>query len=767
MRMFLTNAAERSRIALRGIIAVLTVTFIGLASMAAAESYQVNAIRVDGNQRIETGTIQTYADLTLGTEHSAGEINDAVQRVRNTGLFESVDAAMSGSTLVITVVEYPTINRISFEGNSKLKDDGLAAMIGSQQRHAYSPAQAERDVATITAAYTDEGRVNATVNARIIRRSDNRVDLVFEIVEGGVTEIERISFVGNHEFSDRRLRLVLGTKQAGLLRAIIGRDTYVADRLEFDKQVLTDFYRSRGYIDFNIENVDVVLTRTRDAYLVTFNIHEGQKYSFNNVTVTSEFPEIDPADYARALRTSKGDTYSPTLIDTDINRLETKATEDGVSFVRADPRITRNDRDLTVDIEYALVHGPKIFVERIDIEGNTTTLDRVVRNQFVVAEGDPFNPRLIRQSAERIRALGFFTTSDVSAGPGSSESQVVVNVNVQEQPTGSFSFGANYSSDVGVSLVASFNEINFLGRGQKLAFNLSTAETNKTFAFDFTEPAFMDRNLSVGLSMAYRTTNNESADYDTTEVKFTPSMGFPLGERSNVLLSLGYQASEVANVTSTSAFIVADGLMGMVGTPTVGYNYSFDNRRSGLNPSAGVVLRFGQEFGVGDTTYVKTSASIGAETRFANDQITLRGSLEGGYLAYVSGASRVSDRYFMGSSVMRGFQPKGIGPRDQVTDDALGGNAYAVARLEAEFPLGLPTEFGMTGGAFVDIGSLWDTGLAGPGIIYDSFIPRSIAGVSLFWTTPIGPLRFNWTVPLDVQDFDRTRNFELTIQTRF
>ena len=347
-----------------------------LASAVNAQQYQFSAVEVSGNLRIETGTILTYAGITRGQPVSAGELNDAVQRIRASGQFETVDAVPQGNTLVITVVEYPTINRISIEGNSRLSDEDLGAVIGSVARRVYSPVQAEQDVAAITQAYADSGRVNAVVTPSIIRQSDNRVDLVFAVAEGGLSEVERISFVGNRSFSERRLRGVLDTKQAGLLRALISRDTVDPDRIAADQRVLTDFYNSRGYADFTVQNVDVALTQDRSAYLITFNVQEGQQFTFGTISVTSAIPEADAAEFQAALRLHTGVVYSPSLIEADIARLERLALRKGLNFVSIEPRITRNDRDLQLNVEFALVRGERIFVDRIDIEGNNTTLDR-------------------------------------------------------------------------------------------------------------------------------------------------------------------------------------------------------------------------------------------------------------------------------------------------------------------------------------------------------------------------------------------------------
>ncbi|MDC0115880.1 outer membrane protein assembly factor BamA [Octadecabacter sp.] len=742
---------------------------IAAASPAAAQNFTFSNVQVEGNQRIETPTILTYLGFGPGESVSAGAVNDAAQNIRATGLFESVDVVPQGNTLVIRVVEFPTVNQISFEGNNRIGDDELAAVVRSEIRRVYSPVQAEADTAAITRVYADAGRVNAMVVPRIIERSENRVDLVFEIFEGGLSEVERIGFVGNRAFSERRLRRVLETKQAGLLRLIVSRDTFIADRVAFDQQVLTDFYQSRGYVDFQVQNVDVALTRERDAYLITFNVQEGQKFEFGNISVSSEVTGADTLDYENALKLRTGVTYSPELIDRDIARLERLALRQGLNFVRVDPRVTRNDRTLTLDVEFVLVNGPRVFIERIDIEGNNTTLDRVVRARFDVVEGDPFNPRQIRESAERIRALGYFSTADVDAREGSSPDQVVIDVDVVEAPTGSLSFGGNFSTDNGLGAVAGFSQTNFLGRGQSVSLNLAAGADNQAIGFSFTEPRLLGRDLALGLDLNFSRSDSEdrSSNFNTNVFSFRPRLAFPVSENGRLTVFYEFDSTELTDVSSDlSPFIIDDD--GTVNTNSLGYVYSFDTRRTGLNPTAGVLFRFGQQFAVGDNTYIETTAEITGQRQVLSEEVTLRATLEGGHLEFLDGESRITDRFFLGSRVFRGFDSGGIGPRDANTGDALGGNSFAVLRLEAEFPLGLPEEYGITGGVFFDYGSVWDIGRStGGDVLFDDFTTRAIVGASIFWNTPIGPLRFNFTEPVDVRSEDETRNFDVTISTSF
>lgn len=778
MRMTQSTAKGRSFRATSRARLLATALFIGAATASApmltpafAQVFSFSNVTIEGNERVDAATILNYAGISRGQEVSAGGLNDAYQRVLNSGLFETVEMVPQGSTLVIRVKEYPIVNVISIEGNKRLKDEKLAELIQSQTRRIYSPSQAESDAAAIAEAYRVSGRLAATVTPKIIRRSDNRVDLVFEITEGKVVENERISFIGNKAFSDRRLRQVLETKQAGLLRNLIQRDTYVPERLELDKKVLTDFYLSRGFIDFQVLEAGAELSRERDATFVTFTVREGVSYDIGKVTTVSEVEGLDAAEFEAVQKIRAGQTYSPLLIDNNITRMETLALKKGLNFVRVEPRITRNPAGQVVDVEFAIVRGERIFVERIDIEGNTTTLDQVIRRQFKTVEGDPFNPREIRQAAERIRALGFFADAQVNADQGSTPDQVVVNVDVEEQPTGSLSFGLSYSVASGTGINVGFTETNFLGRGQRLSLSVSTVADNQNSSFSFTEPALLGRDLSFTVGGYYRTSESDYASYDTRNIGFNTGIGFPLGEQSSLDLRIGVAEDRLTNYTGNSPIIAAEVAQGALSTVSLGYTYEYDNRITGLNPKGGVLLRFGQDIAGlgGDTEYVKTTALALAETRVMNEEVTLRAIFEGGAVTSLGGtSSRVTDRFF-GNGKIRGFEPNGIGPRDLgATDqDALGGNLFAVARFEADFPLGLPEEYGISGGAFMDVGSVWSLDNDGGGLVDDSFIPRATVGLSVFWNTPIGPLRFNFSHALKKEDYDREQTFDLTVSTKF
>ena len=756
-------------------LAVLTAGIV--AGSAQAQTFQFFSFEIEGNQRIEDATILSFIDLPTGQSVSAARVNDGLQRLQASGLFESVELVPQGNRLIVVVQEFPTINQINFEGNDRLDAEILQTLVTSQVRRVFSPQQAERDAATIVQAYADQGRLTATVTPKIIRRSDNRVDLVFEISEGRTVEIERVSFVGNRDYSDRRLRRVLESTQAGIFRALIRSDTFVADRIAFDRQLLRDFYQARGYVDAQVLSVSSELSPERDGFFLTFRVQEGQQYSFGALTAVSDLPEVDPDQYQDEIRIREGKTYSPQAVDATIERLELLALQQGLDFVRVAPRVTRNEEARTLDVEFVIERGPRIFVERIDIEGNATTLDRVIRRQFTTVEGDPFNPREIRATAERIRALGYFTQADVSAREGSDPSQVIVDVDVEEQPTGSLGFGANYSVQDGVGLALTFRETNFLGRGQVLNFTLDTGSDSANSQLTFVEPFFLNRDLAASFSLFYRTTDSEDGAFDTRSVGASFGLGFPTGEYSDLRLNYRFARDTLTpdNVSSISQIIEDE--QGTADTSSVGYRWRYDTRNVGLNPDAGVLLQFGQELAGlgGDEEFVKSTFRVAGESTVLNGDVLLLASVEGGNLTSLGDTiSRESNRFFNSQNILRGFESSGIGPRDlNAGSDPLGGNNYFAARVEAQFPINLvPEEYGISGAVFYDMGSVWGLdnvagGTAGADPVDDSFELRSAVGFGLLWDTQIGPLRFNFTNAINSETFDREQTFDFTISTRF
>ncbi len=739
--------------------------------------FTFNTVKVQGNVHVDLATVVSYLGVAKGKPVTAAELNDAYQRIFASGLFQRVELVPQKNTLLIKVIENPVIGTVDFQGNARISDTDLAKIAKSKSRQVYSAAQAEADVAAMTAVYRSKSRLAAKITPRIIRRADNQVDLVFEVTEGGVAEIARLSFVGNRAFSDYRLRQVLSSKQAGILHNLIQRDSYQTDRVELDKRLLSDFYMSRGFIDFQILDVGATYARNRDATFLTFTIQEGQSFRIGAVGAVSEVPGVDAAAFQRLLRIRAGETYSPTLIQQNVDALESLALQKSLNFVMVEPRLKRNERNGTIDVTFAVIKGQRAFVERIDIEGNTTTLDQVIRRQFHSVEGDPMNPHEIAQSAERIRALGFFSDVSVTEEPGTAPDQSVVKVAVTEQPTGSLTIGATYGVSAGFGVNLGFAETNFLGRGQGLTVQVQSGADDVDSQLQFTEPAFLGRDLTFALSANYVRTTHKNATYDTQTIGISPSIGFAVSNFGSLSLRYSLAQNQTSNFEPTSSPVLK-AEAGSTIASSVGYAYTWDNRQSGLHPNRGVMVQFGQDVaGVGgQAKYINTSMQALAETKVLHNDVSVRLSFEGGVVSSYGGyTSTVRDRTFR-AGTMRGFQPDGIGPRDltSVGKDALGGNLFAAAHLEGDFPLGLPEEYGVTGGAFMEVGSVWGLDKSAKALLTDPTSRastdahlRSVVGVSLFWKTPIGPLRFDFTHALKKESYDKEQTFNFTISAKF
>ncbi|KFE35330.1 outer membrane protein assembly factor BamA [Thioclava atlantica] len=769
LRICATRKALRASV----VFPAVAMTCVAVPVIAQAQQYSFSRVEIVGNERIEPATILSYARIARNTPVTAADLNAAYQRLTGSGLFESVSLTPRGNTLQITVQEYPTVNVINFEGNRIVKDAVLSKVIQTRSNRVFNPAEVEADAQRLVQAYADDGRMAARVTPKVIRRSGNRVDVAFEIKEGKVTSVERITFTGNRSFSDRRLRQVLATKQAGIFRTFVKNDTFNPNRVSVDRQKLIDFYRSRGYMDVDVRGVSSQMTRQRDAFYMTFNVVEGQKFHFNNVSTTSEIDGLDTSEYEKLARIRPGQTYSPQAIELAVTRMEQLGIKQGVQFLRVEPRVTQDQRTQAVNVDFALVRGPRVFVQRIDIEGNTATLDRVIRREFKTVEGDPYNPREVKNATDRVRALGFFKTVDVNTKQGSGPDQVVVDVNVEEQPTGSLGFGASYSKTDGVGFNASLDEKNFLGRGQYLGLSLGTTKDNNNSSFRFVEPRFLGRDVSFSFGAGYFTSSSATnQNFDTRRINLSPAFEFPVSERGRLQVRYKVGEDTLSNVSADSSQILKDeeATKGTQRYSGVGYTYSYDTSLEQIDPRFNWKFSLSQDFwGLGgDVTGGTTSAKIQGERKVFNEEVTLRASLEGGAV-HATGGTTILQRY--NGNQIRGFESYGIGPRDgsAPNNDALGGNYYWAGKVEAQFPIGLPEEYGITGGLFWDVGSVWglDNTSGTSATVDDSMHIRSAVGVSIFWDSGIGPLRLNFSRAIKKEDYDRTQNFDLTLSTQF
>ena len=730
----------------------------------------VEDVLVLGNRRIDPATVEAYLALGPGDPITAEAVNASVRRLFETGLFRDAEIAVDGRTLVVRVDENPTINRIVFEGNDLLEDEQLLAAITSRPRRAFTRSRVEADAQILGDIYRQTGRYATEIEPVVIELPENRVDLVFEIDEGAVTGVASISFVGNEAFSDGRLRDVIETTETGIFGFLLTSDIYDPDRLEFDRELLRRFYLSRGYADFTVLSAVAELAPDREGFLITFTVEEGEIYEFGEQRVEVNAPGLEAETFEALIEGEPGDTYDADMVENNINRMIFEAGQEGFAFIDVRPRAIRDPDANTIGVVYELVEGPRVFVERIEIEGNDRTLDRVIRRQFALAEGDAFNSRAIRNAETRIRALGFFSSVEVST-ERVAQDRAVVNVEVEEQSTGSLTFGAGFSTDQGVLGEVNITERNFLGRGQLVRARVLVAGDQQVFDFAFREPAFLDRPLSAGFNVFYRLEDRQDeSSFDETNFGFVPTVAFPVSENGRLQLNYQISSDEIRDVSEdASPLIQADA--GTQITSLVGYNYTYDRRNDPFDTTGGYLLEFGQDFAGlgGDAQYVRTRGRGRVFQGFFDDDVVTSLEIEGGHIQSFGDEVRITDRFFIGGDTLRGFAQGGVGPRDQVTGDALGGNVFAVARAEVSFPVGLPEDFGVFGGLFTDVGSLWtlDETDAGAYEIDDGFALRGSAGVSVFWDSAFGPLRVNIAYPYLSEDGDDEQIFRLTAGTRF
>lgn len=733
-----------------------------------ANAAVISSVSVRGNQVIPSETIRDFAGVNFGTNLSSADLNDIFHRLSDSGMFEDVELTVSGSTLVITVVENPSVSIVAIEGNKSIKDENLLPLIVSSPRRPYNRLTAEADAQTIAEMYSQEGRVGVTVRPVTIPVAEGRVNLVFEVTETPVSGVDTVGFVGNTAFSDRRLRGIVETNESNVLSFLFGGNTVDAGRVARDQQKLAKYYTNKGYIDFEVLSAVPELSADRGSYTLTYTVNEGFKYDFGTTTVSSSINGVSTDAFERFVNIREGKTYSADDVRDVVEDIEAEAVRQGLPFLRVAPNFTKSPDGRVVDVNFELVNGSRVYVERIDIGGNTSTVERVIRRQFDFVEGDPFNARKMQEAADNLRSLGIFGSTSAVVREGSSPDKVIVDVDVQETSTGSFGFALGYSSDIGINGSITLSDRNFLGRGQSYDFELSVGERSQVFSLSFTEPALFDRDLSAGVDIYYRQVDRPESSFQTTNIGFEPTVGFALDRNTRMGVSYRISSDEIRDsATNASPVIIAE--EGTLLTSSIGVTLSHDRRNSKVSPTGGYLLSFEGEYAGlgGNVSYTKTNMRAKGYAGLFDDSVILSLEVEGGALISIDGGSRITDRFFLGGQSLRGFATGGIGPRDMSTtaEDSLGGNFYAVTRVQGSFPLGLPEEYGIFGGIFAEAGSVWSlNNVAG---IDDGMHIRASTGLSLFWATPIGPLEFSYAFPILYEANDVTQNFSVSISTRF
>ncbi len=736
----------------------------------------VNRIIVRGNERIDASTITSYLPLRQGEVVDPARIDLAVKTLFRTDLFADVQISMQGADLIVQVVESPIINQVVFEGNKALTQDKLREEVSVRPRGIFTRSRVQQDVQRIIELYRRSGRISASVTPKIVQLPQKRIDLVFEIDEGVKTGINRIEFLGNRAYSDNDLKDIVVTKETEWWKFFGSNDNYDPDRIEYDREQLRKHYTNRGYYDFRVISSVAELLPSRDKFNVTYTVEEGVKYTFGTLKVETENAKLDPKTLEAMLPFKTGDLYESDKIEQAIDALTFAAGVAGFAFVDIRPRDVANPDTRTVDITFRVKEGPRVYVERIDIVGNIQTLDHVIRRELTLVEGDAYNRVLVDRSKNRVRGLGFFKDASIEELPGSAPDRTVLQVKVEEQPTGELSFGAGYSSVDKFILDLGITQRNFRGRGQNLRARLSFGSLRKNIDFSFTEPRFMGRNVSAGIDVySNETSFRKYGGYDFNTKGFGLRAGYALNGYTLLRTRYNLRQDEIdyGNLCAgdnATAYYCLEQDQGL--TSSVGYTLSFDRRNDPIKPTRGWAAIIRQDVaGLGGDVHYVQSELEGQWYYGFNPDFILSVSGTAGHIKGWSGdLVRANNRFYKGGNSFRGFENAGIGPRDTSNPNAyaLGGNVYAIGAVELTVPNYLPEQYGIKTALFTEFGTLGvlDNRLKTTGV-KDDLSLRASAGLSVRWKSPMGPIQFDFSKVLAKEDYDKTETFRFSTATQF
>jgi outer membrane protein insertion porin family len=816
---------------------------IGSGSPAAAQS--AASIEVEGNRRVEADTIRSYFKAGPDGRLDTGRINDALRALYETGLFQDVKIGQRGGHVLVTVVENPVIGRVIFEGNRKVKDEQLSAEVQSKPRGSLSRPLVQSDVQRIADIYHHLGRYDVAVVPQIIDQPNNRVDLVFEITEGSKTGVKAVEFVGNSAYSSYRLKDVIKTRETNLLTFLSSADVYDPDRIEADRDLIRRFYLKNGYADVQVVAALSEYDPERKGFVVTFKIEEGQQYRVASIDIKSNIRGLDTGALRTYLRMSQGSVYNAEALEKSVEDITVESARRGYAFATVRTQGDRNFEARTVVITLLVEEGQRIYIERINVRGNTRTRDYVIRREFDVSEGDAYNRALVDRAERRLKNLDYFKSVKVTTEPGSSPDRVIVNADVEEKSTGDFSVSGGYSTSDGLLAEVSISERNLLGTGLFAKAGVSYGQRSRGYSFSIVEPYLLGYRVAGGLDVYQKQQLPSSyVSYGTKSFGVTPRIGLAL--REDLSLQLRYSATRTSvNISpqldncnnfnpnfittfptpagtpnglnsspattppvpaftpQTDCYIDGEASLavrkelaqGAVWTSAVGYSLTYNTVDNARDPTIGLLAELRQDVaGLGGSVrFLRTSGDVRYYYPIVSDIVALVHGQAGHIMGLDNSGVRLLDQFQQGPNLVRGFSPAGLGPRDLTvgtSQDALGGRMYWGASVELQMPFWfLPKEVGLKGAVFADAGSLWgwDAGtlVSGPLDAFgrptkcwtanlecltpssNNMIIRSSVGAGLIWTSPFGPLRFDFAFPLSKATYDRTQFFRFGGGTSF
>jgi outer membrane protein insertion porin family len=819
MMMKMNTPRKQSSTWMRRLSAAAVGLVIGLSVLSAGISAAYAAtVVVQGNRRVEAETIRSYVTPNL---------KQTREDLLATGQFSDVRVSQRGAQVVVNVVENNGINRVFFEGNKKATKDMLEGAVQTKARGSYSRATVDADVENIKEVYRRSGRGLAQVSARTVDLPNGRIDVVFTIVEGDKTGVREISFVGNSVYSSSKLRGLMYTTEMNLFSWFKNTDIYDPDRIAADQELIRRYYLKNGYADFRFVNTQTRFDAQQGGYIITMVVEEGAQYRVGDVRVDSRLKDVGSAELQRHVKSASGDVYNAEAIEKSLQGVTLEVARRGHAFAQVRPAGQKDAASRTISLAYVVEEGPRVYVERVNIRGNTRTRDYVIRRELDVGEGDAYNKVMIDRAEKRLNNLGFFKKVRITNEPGSAPDRVVLNIDVEDQPTGSFSIAGGYSTSDGFLGEIGISESNFLGRGQFVRIAGTTGERSKGVDFSFTEPYFLDQRMAAGFDLFSKYSDNTR--YSRYENRVTGGqlrLSLPFSDEFTVTTrySLFQQDLKIPNTTSKpyndcsvpianvtpvptypgceyngEASVALKEAQGKTLTSLAGLTLTYNTLDNNANPKNGFLGELKPEIAGlgGDSRFVRLTGDARYFHEFYDDIVGIA-RVQGGHITGFGGRDlRVVDQFFMGPGLVRGFAPSGIGPRDVSGDsrsNALGGATYFGGTAELQFPLfGLPRELGFRGAVFADAGSLFDykgktvydvnkNGIFegnAPGCVANANVQpecvsvrdekkiRSSAGVSLLWQSPLGPIRFDYAWALSKDQYDRTQAFRFSGGTKF
>ena len=741
---------------------------IGMMTVCEAQAAAVKDIQINGLERVEPETVSAYLEIEPGQNISQLDIDTALKRLYETGLFSDVSLDMLGNgTLSVKVSENPIVNKRYFEGNNDIDDNVLERELQLNAGSIYSVAKVQQDAQRIAEVYKRAGRYASVVEPKIIKRDHNRVDLVYEIQEGPKASIDKISFVGNKHFSDSELQSEIMSKESRWYRIFSSSENYDPEKTNYDKELLRRFYAKHGYADFRVSTAVAELSTDKKSFVLTYVIDEGPRYKVSDINIVSGLQGVNVETLYPEVLIEKGDWYNADKIEKSVYEITEKLGQQGIAFVDVNSVLNKNTQTGDVEVTFDITEGQRLFIDKINITGNTRTEDRVIRREFRVDEGDAFNASKIKASRRNIEALDYFSKVDIQTEPTDDMNKTNLNVNVEEKSTGAFNVGVGYSTVNGALARVGIAENNFQGKGQKLSADMAISQRTSEYELSFTEPYFMDRPLSAGIDL-FRTETDyqDEGSYDSEMTGGRLRLGWKYTDDLAQYVRYTLSEDKIKNVArDASRYIKAE--EGSYTNSAIGQTLVYDKRDSKINPREGYYLSFGNDVAGlgGDEKYVKFDAKA-YKYYTISDDYTFKFFVNGGYIDGYGGKDvRLAHRYYLGGSTMRGFKYAGIGARDKYTKDALGGNWMVYTGAEFQFPVGLD-EVGIRGRTFIDAGALGKPDNIDTKYVEYSDKIRASAGFGFQWLSPMGQIDIDIAFPIAKEDYDETEVFRLNFGTR-